>query len=41
MAGGLLTNFPDLAAKVQARVGSGTVLDEDPVAGAVRLAESL
>ena len=41
MAGGLLTNFPDLASKVQARVGSGTVLDEEPVAGAVRLAESL
>ncbi len=41
MAGGLLTNFPDLAAKVQARVGSGTVLEEEPVAGAVRLAESL
>jgi len=41
MAGGLLTNFPELAARVQARVGSGTVLDEEPVAGAVRLAESL
>ena len=41
MAGGLLTNFPDLAARVQARVGSGTVLEEEPVAGAVRLAESL
>jgi glucosamine kinase len=41
MAGGLLTNFPDLATKVQARVGSGTVLDEEPIAGAVRLAESL
>ncbi len=41
MAGGLLTNFPDLAAKVSARVGSGTVLDAEPVAGAVRLAESL
>jgi len=41
MAGGLVTNFPELAARVQARVGSGTVLDEEPVAGAVRLAESL
>jgi N-acetylglucosamine kinase-like BadF-type ATPase len=41
MAGGLLTNFPDLAAKVQARVGSGSVLEEEPVAGAVRLAEEL
>ena len=41
MAGGLLTNFSDLALKVQARVGSGLVLEEEPVAGAVRLAESL
>ena len=41
MAGGLITNFPDLASRVQARVGSATVLEEEPVAGAVRLAESL
>jgi glucosamine kinase len=41
MAGGVLTNFSDLASKVQARVGSGVVLEEEPVAGAVRLAESL
>jgi len=41
IAGGLLTNFPDLASRVQARVGSATVLEEEPVAGAVRLAESL
>ena len=41
MAGGVLTNFSDLAAKVQARVGSGLVLEEEPVAGAVRLAESI
>ena len=41
MAGGLITNFPDLASRVQARVGVATVLQEEPVAGAVRLAESL
>ncbi len=41
IAGGLLTNFPDLASRVQARVGSATVLEEEPVVGAVRLAESL
>ena len=41
MAGGLITSFPDLASRVQARVGSATVLEEEPVAGAVRLAESL
>jgi len=41
MAGGLITNFPDLASRVQARVGSAIVLEEEPVAGAVRLAESL
>jgi len=41
MAGGLITNFPDLASRLQARVGSATVLEEEPVAGAVRLAESL
>jgi N-acetylglucosamine kinase-like BadF-type ATPase len=41
MAGGVLTNFSDLASKVQARVGSGLVLEEEPVAGAVRLAQSL
>ncbi|HEV2218233.1 MAG TPA: BadF/BadG/BcrA/BcrD ATPase family protein [Candidatus Dormibacteraeota bacterium] len=41
MAGGLLTNFPELAARVEARVGSAGVLDQEPVAGAVRIAESL
>ena len=41
IAGGLLTNCPDLASRVQARVGSATVLEEEPVVGAVRLAESL
>ena len=39
MAGGLITSFPDLASRVQARVGSATVLEEEPVAGAVRLAD--
>jgi glucosamine kinase len=41
MAGGLLTNFPDLASRLQARVGLASVLEEEPVAGAVRLAESV
>ena len=41
MAGGLLLNFPALSARVLLRIGSGSLLSEAPVAGAVRLAEGL
>ncbi len=41
MAGGLLLNFPALSARVLLRVGNGSLLSEAPVAGAVRLAETL
>jgi N-acetylglucosamine kinase-like BadF-type ATPase len=41
MAGGLLLNFPALSARVLSRIGNGSLLSEEPVAGAVRLAESL
>ena len=41
MAGGLAVNFPDLVRRVQARIGPTRVLHQEPVAGAVRLAESL
>jgi len=41
LAGGLILNHPDLEAAVKRRLGRGTVrLEEPPVAGAVRLAES-
>ena len=41
LAGGLILNHPDLEAAVRRRLGRGTVrLEEPPVAGAVRLAES-
>jgi N-acetylglucosamine kinase-like BadF-type ATPase len=41
MAGGLLLNFPALSARVLSRIGTGTLLSEEPVAGAVRIAETL
>jgi N-acetylglucosamine kinase-like BadF-type ATPase len=41
MAGGLLLNFPALSARVLLRIGNGSLLSEAPVAGAVRLAETL
>lgn len=41
MAGGLLLNFPALSARVLSRIGDGRLLSEEPVAGAVRLAETL
>jgi len=41
MAGGLLLNFPALSARVLLRIGHGSLLSEEPVAGAVRLAEQL
>ena len=42
LAGGLILNHPDLEAAVRRRLGRGTVrLEEPPVAGAVRLAESV
>jgi len=41
MAGGLLLNFPALSARVLLRIGNGSLLAEEPVAGAVRLAEAL
>ena len=41
LAGGLLLNFPALSARVLLRVGNGSLLSEAPVAGAVRLAETL
>jgi len=41
MAGGLLLNFPALSARVLLRIGTGSLLSEAPVAGAVRLAENL
>jgi glucosamine kinase len=41
MAGGLVTNQPDLVTRVQARISPATVLEEEPVAGAVRLAQQL
>jgi glucosamine kinase len=41
LAGGLILNHPDLEAAVRRRLGRGTIrLEEPPVAGAVRLAES-
>jgi glucosamine kinase len=41
LAGGLILNHPQLEAAVRRRLGRGTVrLEEPPVAGAVRLAES-
>ena len=41
LAGGLILNHPELEAAVRRRLGRGTVrLEEPPVAGAVRLAES-
>jgi N-acetylglucosamine kinase-like BadF-type ATPase len=40
LAGGLLTNYEELAERVGARIQPSTVLREEPVAGAVRLAES-
>lgn len=41
MAGGLLLNFPALSARVLLRIGNGVLLSEEPVAGAVRIAETL
>ncbi|HET7465388.1 MAG TPA: BadF/BadG/BcrA/BcrD ATPase family protein [Candidatus Dormibacteraeota bacterium] len=41
LAGGLLTNHRELASRVEARLGDARVLEEEPVAGAVRLAEQL
>jgi len=41
MAGGLLRNFPGLQAAVRDRVGESILLSEEPVAGAVRIAETL
>jgi len=41
MAGGLLITFPALSARVLSRIGDGIVLSEAPVAGAVKLAETL
>jgi glucosamine kinase len=41
MAGGLLLNFPALSARVLLRIGNGILLSEEPVAGAVRLAQTL
>jgi len=41
MAGGLLRNFPALSARVLLRIGNGSVLSEEPVVGAVKLAETL
>jgi hypothetical protein len=41
MAGGLLLNFPALSARVLSRIGNGILLSEEPVAGAVRIAERL
>jgi N-acetylglucosamine kinase-like BadF-type ATPase len=41
MAGGLLHNFPVLQAALRERVGESILLSEEPVAGAVRIAESL
>jgi glucosamine kinase len=41
MAGGLLHNFPVLEAAVRERVGKSILLSAEPVAGAVRIAESL
>lgn len=42
LAGGLILNHPELEAAVRHRLGRGTVrLEEPPVAGAVRLAESV
>lgn len=41
LAGGLLTNHPELASRVEGRLGHASVLQEEPVAGAVRLAAQL
>jgi glucosamine kinase len=41
MAGGLLRNFPALQAGVRDRIGESILLSEEPVAGAVRIAETL
>jgi glucosamine kinase len=41
MAGGLLLNFPALSARVLLRISSGILLSDEPVAGAVRLAQTL
>jgi N-acetylglucosamine kinase-like BadF-type ATPase len=41
MAGGLLLNYPALSARVLMRIGNGSVLSEEPVAGAVRIAQGL
>ena len=41
LAGGLLTNHEELAERVGARIQPSSVLREEPVAGAVRLAEQL
>lgn len=41
LAGGLLTNQPDLLTRVQAQIEDSVVLREEPVAGAVRLAQTL
>lgn len=41
LAGGLMTNYPDLLARVQAQIEESAVLREEPVAGAVRLAQRL
>ena len=41
LAGGLLINHPDLLTRVQARIEESTVLREEPVTGAVRLARNL
>ena len=41
MAGGLLQNFTALRERVRELVGDATLLVEDPVAGAVRLAQAL
>ena len=41
LAGGLLINNPDLLDRVQAQIAESSVLREEPVAGAVRLAQGL
>lgn len=41
MAGGLLLHFPALSERVLSRIGEGILLSEEPVTGAVRIAEQL